>query len=60
MNIEQMSDRKLEDERISFQEWIIYANQEERDSGEVESWGESLKLIDAEIKERQEEGVETR
>jgi hypothetical protein len=60
MIVEQMSDRKLEMERLSFFYWIKFHSDEEEESGEVESWRNSLELIDAEIKRRHEQGSETR
>jgi hypothetical protein len=60
MNIEQMSDRKLEEERHTLTEWIHYCTDEEVESGEADSWRHSLKMVEGVIKERQEKGVETR
>jgi hypothetical protein len=60
MNIEQMSDRKLEDDRNLMLKWIATATPEEHESGEVKSWDDHLKLINVEIKQRQEQGKETR
>jgi hypothetical protein len=60
MNIQRMSDRKLEDERNLMLEWIVTSTTEEHDSGEVDSWQDHMKRIDVEILRRQEQGEETR
>jgi hypothetical protein len=60
MNIQRMSDRQLEAERNLMLEWIETATPDEHDSGEVDSWQDHMKLVDAEIKQRQEQGEETR
>jgi hypothetical protein len=60
MLVEQMSDRKLEAERNLMLEWIEAATPDEHVSGEVESWQNHLKLFDAEIERRLEQGEETK
>jgi hypothetical protein len=60
MLVEQMSDRKLEAERNLMSEWIETATPDEHVSGEVESWQNQRKLIDAEIERRHEQGDEIR
>jgi hypothetical protein len=60
MNIQRMSDRKLEMEKKMLIEWIHFPSLEEEQSGEVDDWRKSLELIYAEIKQRQEQGKETR
>jgi hypothetical protein len=60
MNVEQMSDRKLADERASLFGWIHFYSSEEEESGELKDWTESLELVDSEIERRHEQGEETR
>jgi hypothetical protein len=60
MNIEQMSDRKLELERHMIQGWVLHAIPEEYESGEVGFWKKGIEKVDAEIERRQEQGSETR
>jgi hypothetical protein len=60
MNIEQMSDRKLAQEKHQLTEWIHYCSDEEVESGEADSWRRELDAVRAVIKRRHEQGKETR
>lgn len=60
MKIEQMSDRQLEAEKAMLIEWIHFPSLEEEQSGEVDSWRKELDAVRAVIKQRQEQGAETR
>jgi hypothetical protein len=60
MNIELDSDWYLATQRNYLERFVETATQEEIESGEVNDWAARLKLVDAEIKHRHEQGAETR